>query len=179
VIKRLRRIVLNAGTILSVLLCVTAVVLWVRSYRGSISYSINTSGSPHRIEWHDGLVTFFDVGERPMTAGEYLMWMLRSQEIKPGEAILIVRPGARPEPPAPPMMQGERELGSVSALWLCATLSFLPALWLTKASRQRIRRRREIDQQICHTCGYDLRATPDRCPECGRIHVAIAINADQ
>jgi len=44
--------------------------------------------------------------------------------------------------------------------WALALLTAIPALILVRVHRK-------TRQGHCRSCGYDLRATPDRCPECG------------
>jgi hypothetical protein len=51
-------------------------------------------------------------------------------------------------------------------LWsLALLLALAPGAWIYRAQS----RRRRDRTGLCLVCGYDLRATPDRCPECGAI----------
>jgi hypothetical protein len=56
--------------------------------------------------------------------------------------------------------------------WFLTTLSaVLPLVWIWKKLRRLARYR----EGLCERCGYDLRATPDRCPECGHIPTKVSV----
>jgi hypothetical protein len=71
---------------------------------------------------------------------------------------------------------------SVRALWwlgippmAAAALSLiLPIVWYAELLYRERGSRQRAASQICVSCGYDLRATPDRCPECGTIPAGVA-----
>jgi len=62
----------------------------------------------------------------------------------------------------------------VSYIVIFAVL-FLPGLFLA-ANRWRrdARKRKSLSNRICVKCGYDLRASGDRCPECGTLQQVLS-----
>ena len=51
--------------------------------------------------------------------------------------------------------------------WALVVSTALLPLARTAAALRRAQRRRRSRRNLCLCCGYDLRATPGRCPECG------------
>lgn len=73
-------------------------------------------------------------------------------------------PGWHTLPGSPPMPSW----GVIIDYWVLAVLAgLLPAAVALHRVWRRIAERRRRNVGLCPACGYDLRATPDRCPECG------------
>jgi hypothetical protein len=54
-------------------------------------------------------------------------------------------------------------------VWELVVVTFIPVpLVARRAWNRRLLRRRRL-AGVCSTCGYDLRASGDRCPECGTV----------
>ena len=146
------RRLLNGLTALSLLLCVAAVYSWGRSY------------FPHDcVVYHvDGKVGFIfnDWGESrtDRTPRHTLMFLrpdVRSHVTLLGAEYMA---GAWRSVPA-----GRFVVVAVPHVLVVVLTAAGPLWWLARARRQRRRNR----DGLCRACGYDIRATPGRCPECG------------
>ena len=175
--------------VLSLMMCAATVVFWVRSYRfdegagyrlkGEYSYRIvSQPGSVwfeivHEISFFDkkpmpdvlsGAWTFSDPHDRFWTLGFWYkdpgQFHFLGFVYKRGERFMnrymresgVVALDAYPE-------------SSVAVpYWALVTLfALLPLFWVWRLARRHFRRL----PGHCVKCGYDLRASQDRCPECG------------
>jgi hypothetical protein len=58
---------------------------------------------------------------------------------------------------------------SMHFVYPATTFAILPAVCAMLFSRRCLRSRHRKLARLCETCGYDLRATLNRCPECGSV----------
>lgn len=61
-----------------------------------------------------------------------------------------------------------RVLASIPINLFSVPFAILPLAWAVVVCR-RERRRKRLAAGLCAGCGYDLRASPSRCPECGTV----------
>ena len=73
-----------------------------------------------------------------------------------------------------PNLSNTWQLAVIVPYWSVTVLaSLLPVYCLAKVPAA-LRRRRRIRRGLCVQCGYDMRASTDRCPECGTLASPVA-----
>jgi hypothetical protein len=163
--KRFRRWLFNGLVALSLLLAVVTATLWITGYS-----SANTG------EWlhfrSHGTPTKWDFHARPVRGELYFMWTLRddgnwmdTRYYNASRNFLGFGENHQPRSAAPPPDRAMHLGVVILPLWLPLFISAaIPLIWLGQWKR-----RKTVRAGLCALCGYDLRATPDRCPECGKI----------
>jgi hypothetical protein len=185
-VRRPGRILVNALSVLSLGLFLASAALWMRSYwehdtlsytetvyartpsNGDVSYALRI----FRAECGRGMIGVQFVWHGERDADERDARVAREWELNRGGISLLydVDPFRRSWPRAPLRFfrPGVWTNGGAMVLpvWpFVVAGGVLPGLRLWR----RVRRRINTGKGYCRECGYDLRATPDRCPECGTV----------
>jgi hypothetical protein len=166
-VPRTFRILRATLTLLSLLLCIACVVFWIRSRRVSDSLKLSPFPTKWSLSTHSGQLLLSR--DRP--------W-LEPAEVRPGIKTLSYERsflgfGTRQSQESRTWQNqsASRSIGYTTniksyfvPLWFCCIVfSILPLIQYPRILRRLYRRRRGL----CPDCGYDLRASPTKCPECG------------
>ena len=175
-----RRRLLNLLTALSLLLCVAVCVLWVRSYRTYDFVLLYESRAPSG----EAFGWAYSSGGKLILHWETIGGDSRRKKLPMWSAVRASKNGGvasrwskvdsarhaigfwlvseRHRYSGLPPVQS-RYL-AVPYWFLAAATAAPPVGWIIRKTRTR----RRLATTRCLNCGYDLRATPARCPECGK-----------
>jgi len=158
-----KRRLFTLGSAVSLVMCVAVCVFWVRSYwrrDGVTSFNLRLDQS---IWSNRGVVVVFhrhpQIG--PLSATDEFPTQWEFKTFDPLAIELFFGPprsiwnraGFR-------LFRDEASVDVMFPHWsLALLLLVLPSFWYARG--------RGHPEGKCAHCGYDLRATPDRCPECG------------
>jgi hypothetical protein len=158
----MRRQLFNLAALLSLVLCATVVVLWVRSYMSETLLLESRSGRLLIIGMDSGTTGVRDA-RNSQTCDQFLDGLFAPQYFKtpPREHRLLGFYCASGNSGK----DGPFHIVAVPYWFILLLLALVPVAWLGR--RRRAKRRRLAGR--CPACGYDLRATPNQCPECGAV----------
>ena len=166
----------SAGTLLAsaafVLLASAATVAWVRSYWVSDSAWWNAPNQVHAVAVSRGKLELYFQQVGP--TAPFRVPANRGHHVQPPSNIHLADSGLATAwerfgfgYTAGADVYGFRRIVMVPCWSMASVAGGLSTLCLLWRKRMRISNRR--GQNHCVSCGYDLRATPDRCPECGTV----------
>jgi hypothetical protein len=170
--KRLRQWMFNGLAAASLLLFIASIPLWARSY-----------GSRDRITYNGRYILYgvlSESGNVSFDVGEWIPKKLLTSA--PGFAFMTgnVLPGSHgfffgwhhQIIPVRSIIGGGNWPGNWSSYnfympwwFISIAASIFPLAWIIR----HLKRGNHSDDGLCSHCGYDMRATPSRCPECGAI----------
>ena len=165
-----RSIIATAGFLLAVLVG----LLWLRSRSQTDEVMFRTGRTHHQVASYDSGIQWMIVRDGPepkellygaFARPQYDYWS--DSVLAPtwcrGWGGIAMAVGTIPGPDS---IARAYQLGRLP-YWLIILLLFLPT---SRQVVRRLRLHRRAKQGRCLCCGYDLRATPQRCPECGWEH---------